>query len=800
MQVFVLRPAHVRAIAKGGGLLLIAALIQWSLYPFVGARAPFIFFLPAVGIAAMWLGWLPALIVLLGGYINSAIWLAPEGSMGVQSLGDRVALGGYLVAGAILLAMGEYMRRLRVRAMGAEQRLAGLVHDLSAIQEVGGRLLLMSEVPEQFSAVLRALCELLDTDKAQVYLFDPAADCLQSAASVGLNEGTRNAWKTTTRGVGASGIAFKENRAVLVQDTELDDRFADWREITRAAGVRSLQSRPLVNMKGEVFGVLTVYFSEPREPSERESHLADVLSQLTSVVAERQMLAERSKALSQRVEVALQTSAVPFAIFEPVRDASGQLVDSRWEYLNKAAARTFGRQPGELQGRSTRETVPQAWKHPRISEGFGRAHDSGTIVEYDLKVPINGEQRWFHVLASPLGNSLAVWFADISERKRHEQMLQEADRRKDEFLATLAHELRNPLAPIRQATQIARLPKATPEQKQWGLEVIDRQVSHMAVLLDDLLDVARITRGKMELRLQVVDLRAVVDAAIESAGPAIEKRYQHLSVEWTDAPFWIKADPMRMSQVISNLLANASKYTQTEGNIKLFGRREGDQAILEVQDNGIGIPQEDLERVFEMFTQVRHTRSGSSAGLGIGLALARGIAQMHGGSLAAHSPGVDHGSTFTLRIPLSLPAESALGAARPAASQRKRRLLVADDNRDAADSLAEVLRLEGHEVTVAFDGQSALRAFHETHPEAALLDIGMPGMNGYELATAIRASPAGAATLLIAITGWGQERDRTAASEAGFDFHYTKPVKLDELLRVVENPPKAARASAAELP
>jgi len=445
MQVFASRPAPAQGIALGVGLLLIAALIQWSLFPFVGARIPFIFFLPAVGIAVMWLGRLPALIVLLGGVANAAVWLVePRGSLFVQSVGDRIALGGYLAAGTILLEIGEHMRRLRMRAMEAEQRLAGLVRDLRAIQEMGRRLLLMSDAPEQFAAVLKALCEVLDTDKAQVYLFDAATDCLQSAADVGLSESVRMAWRTTTSGVGASGMAFKENHAIIIQDTEQDERYAGWRDFTRAAGVRSMESRPLVNMKGEVFGVLAVYFSQPRIPTERDTYFADVLSQMTSVVAERQMLAERSKALSHRVEVALETSAVPFAIFDPVRDERGRVVDSRWEYMNKAAARMFNRQPGELQGRSTRETVPLAWQDSEVTESFARAHNGGVVVEYDMSLPVAGDRRWLHVIASPLGGSLAVWFADISERKRHEKMLRDADRRKDEFLATLAHELRNP--------------------------------------------------------------------------------------------------------------------------------------------------------------------------------------------------------------------------------------------------------------------------------------------------------------------------------------------------------------------
>jgi CheY-like chemotaxis protein/two-component sensor histidine kinase len=406
--------------------------------------------------------------------------------------------------------------------------------------------------------------------------------------------------------------------------------------------------------------------------------------------------------------------------------------------------------------------------------------------------------RWFHVIASPCEDGLAAWFSDVSERKHQEQELREADRRKDEFLATLAHELRNPLAPIRQAAMIARLPSAKPEQQRWGLDVIDRQVSHMAVLLDDLLDVSRITRGKLELRKAVTDLREVVDAALEATRPAIDARRQQLTVQWPDAQLWSQVDAMRMAQVVSNLLTNASKYTPAGGRIWLSGRQENGEAVIDVRDDGIGIPREQLERVFEMFTQVRNGGSGAAVGLGIGLALSRGLAEMHGATLAAQSEGLGHGSTFTLRIGLCEPP--ALSPESPGAPQheggRSRRVLVADDNRDAAESLAEVLRMKGHEVALAFDGESALAQFRELAPEVALLDIGMPRMTGNEVASAIRSMPGGERPLLVAITGWGQQRDRDAARSAGFDFHFTKPVNPEQLLRLIEDP-EASRAALA---
>jgi CheY-like chemotaxis protein len=381
----------------------------------------------------------------------------------------------------------------------------------------------------------------------------------------------------------------------------------------------------------------------------------------------------------------------------------------------------------------------------------------------------------------------------VTERRAQEQALRDADRRKDEFLATLAHELRNPLAPIRQAAMIARSTTATPVQQRWSLDVIDRQVGHMAMLLDDLLDVSRITRGKLELRREVTNLRQVADSALEAARPLIEARKQKLTVDWPDAALWADVDPMRIAQIVSNLLTNASKYTQPEGEIRLSAAREGKQAVIEVQDNGIGIPAESLDEVFEMFTQVRTSPAAASTGLGIGLALSRGLAQMHGATLAAHSGGLGHGSTFTLRLDLcDAPANRTQGDAPFEHSIHPHRVLVADDNRDAAESLAEVLRMEGHEVTLAFDGETALQEFRRVTPEIALLDIGMPRMSGNEVARAIRSSSAGESAVLVAITGWGQQRDRAAAKDAGFDFHFTKPVDPAKVLRLIEETVKSS--------
>jgi PAS domain S-box-containing protein len=377
---------------------------------------------------------------------------------------------------------------------------------------------------------------------------------------------------------------------------------------------------------------------------------------------------------------------------------------------------------------------------------------------------------------------------EIASRERAEAALRETDRRKDEFLATLAHELRNPLAPIRQAALISQAPAATEAQKRWSHDVISRQVQHMSLLLDDLLDVSRITRGTLELRRQSTELAAIVEAAVETARPAIDAKRHELLVDIPSAEVRFSADPLRLAQVLSNLLTNAAKYTDPEGQIRVGAGVSEGTLTVSVTDSGIGIPPEDITGVFAMFSQVKSTQDRSEGGLGIGLALAKGLVELHSGTLEARSRGVGFGSEFIVRLPLT---EAGMQSGQPAGTQRgprpsSRKVLIADDNRDAAESLAVLLRMDGHDVTIAYDGPQALAMLAHTRPQVALLDIGMPGLNGYEVARRVRHGPLGRDVTLIAVTGWGQDRDKAQAREAGFDHHFTKPVdpaRLSELLR-----------------
>ena len=415
--------------------------------------------------------------------------------------------------------------------------------------------------------------------------------------------------------------------------------------------------------------------------------------------------------------------------------------------------------------------------------------DAGTLAralrqaENDLAVTRAALER----KSQELVHALAVQ-REIEAELHQQRDWRDADRRKDEFLATLAHELRNPLAPIRQAALISKAPGATDAQKRWSHDVIDRQVQHMSLLLDDLLDISRVTRGTLALRMQATELSSVIDSAVETARPMIDAKRHVLSVDVPVEPVQFTADPLRVAQVLSNLLTNAAKYTDPEGQIRISARCEGDDVVIRVKDSGIGISAAALPRVFNMFSQVHSTTDRSEGGLGIGLALAQGLIELHGGAIEANSDGLGCGSEFTVRLPRRAPHAPKAAPNKPVVttSPLRRRILIADDNRDSAETLAALLRMEGHDVTSVHDGPVALSAFGELKPDVALLDIGMPGLTGYEVARKMRQSICGASLTLIAITGWGQDIDKERAYAAGFDHHLTKPVdphRLAELLR-----------------
>ena len=428
-------------------------------------------------------------------------------------------------------------------------------------------------------------------------------------------------------------------------------------------------------------------------------------------------------------------------------------------------------------------------------------------IELDTEFRIirpDSETRWIatrgRVFYGPDGKPLRMLgvSVDITERKRAEEALQTADRRKDEFLATLAHELRSPLAPIRNAVEILKAKGPPDPELDWCRGVLDRQVQVMARLLEDLLDVSRITRASLELRTQRVDLGAVLAAALETSRPVVEAGGHQLVVGTPPERLYVDADPVRLAQVFANLLTNAAKYTESGGRITLGVSRQGGELTVSVKDSGIGLAPEAMPHIFEIFSQAAPALGRSQGGLGIGLSLAKGLVELHRGTIEARSEGPGRGSEFVVRLPLA--AETPAPGA-PVVLEAKAtpptpyRILIADDNPDAADSMAALLKIMGHEVGTAYDGEQAVAAAEAMRAEVAILDIGMPRLNGYEACRRIREQPWGRAMYVIALTGWGQEEDHRRTEDAGFDGHMVKPADPAALMRML--PTLSARKSAA---
>ena len=440
---------------------------------------------------------------------------------------------------------------------------------------------------------------------------------------------------------------------------------------------------------------------------------------------------------------------------------------------------------------------------PRVQAALEEslANQTPYDLEYRVTWP-NGEIHWLMVRGRAVYDSngkpkrMAGVSLDVTERKRLDDALVEsqaelasqaeqlraADRLKDQFLATLAHELRNPLAPIRTGLSLVCDSK-DPEVSGKALGVMQRQVRHMVRLIDDLLDVARIKQGKLELKLERIPLASAVEAAIEASMPAVQRAQHTLHTQMSEEALFVDADQTRLAQVISNLLNNASKYTPNGGKIELSVRREGERVAISVSDSGLGVPDNCLDDVFQMFNQVDRSLHRAQGGLGIGLALVRTLVEMHHGVVEAESPGLNRGSTFTVRLPLASSQRAELSPVSEHApvARHNDRILVVDDNTDAADLLALMLDRAGYETTAVADGPTAIETAHRLTPQIVILDIGLPGMSGYEVAELLRKDPRLAGTSLIALTGWGTPEDKRKALAAGFDVHLTKPVAAEDL-------------------
>jgi len=430
--------------------------------------------------------------------------------------------------------------------------------------------------------------------------------------------------------------------------------------------------------------------------------------------------------------------------------------------------------------------VPEQRERVQSSAEQALRASSDYKEQYEVRWP-DGSFHWVLAYGRPLIDERGITARmvgvslDVTESVRSREALELADRRKDEFLATLAHELRNPLAPIRQAVKVARSDAASSAQRSWAMNVIDRQASHMAVLLDDLLDISRITRGQLTLQKNWIDVLSVAEAALETAQPMISSKGQHVRLNAPAQSAIVFVDPVRTAQMLSNLLINAAKYSDAGSEIVVEVELETDSLLFRVKDTGLGIASDMLGRIFEMFTQVEKDRVRSGGGLGIGLALVRGLAELHGGEVIARSDGIGRGSEFLISLPRDNVSRVPTISSAPIVHTSRRRILIADDNRDAMETLKLLLEMDGHEIHTAPDGEAALALADQTVPEVMLLDLGMPGLSGFEVAARVRERAWGNQVTLIAITGWGQAEDRRRSLEAGFNHHLTKPIEFDTL-------------------
>lgn len=465
-----------------------------------------------------------------------------------------------------------------------------------------------------------------------------------------------------------------------------------------------------------------------------------------------------------------------FCIIEVLFDVSGKPVDYRFLEANQAFERHTGLV--DAKGRRVRDLVPaheQYW-----FDIYGRVAVSGEPMRFSNTA--SGLGREFDVFAFRVGapekHTVAVLFNDITAKRRAELALIEADRRKDEFIATMAHELRNPLAPLRNGLHLARLKTGSEQPLHRTFEMMERQLSHLVRLVDDLLDVGRISSGKLKLQLSALTLREVLATSVEATADSFKQRHHHLTIDQDAEEVQLEGDFDRLAQVFTNLLSNAAKYTYPGGQIRVCVTRAEGDVVVRVMDNGIGIPPGNVEHVFDLFSQVRAHQGMNSGGLGIGLALVKRLVSLHGGSVEVQSAGSGCGSVFTVRLPAKAPtaAQQPRAGGHVFAARAPKRIVVADDNLDSVGALAELLELLGHEVWTAHDGLEALERAAEVKPDVVVLDLGMPRMDGFEAARRIRETPEGKSAFIVALTGWGQESDRRRTREAGFDMHLVKPV------------------------
>jgi PAS domain S-box-containing protein len=722
-----------------------ATVLRWPLWPVLGPDFPFLLFWPTVMLCAWYGGLGPGLLATLLSALSANFFLLePSLSLGVSRPEELLGLALFVALSPVISLLCELLHRANRRAGLERERLQvtlASIGDGVIVTDAAGRVSFLNGVARALTgwgedATGRPLEEVFRVVNEQTHL--PADNPVKEVLRTG----------ATARLANHTTLLARDGAERPVEDS--------------AAPVRSAG--------GELLGCVLVF----RDVSERRRAQEEVQA-------------------SQR---RLQT------LFEHAQDAI-LLADDQARYVdaNPAACELLGLSRDEVLRRTVWDVTPppngdlgrEAWqaflRAGKQSGDYQLLRKDQTAVEVEYRAVANIQP----------GVHLSV-LRDVTERKRLEEELRlrvaelaAADRHKDEFLAVLAHELRGPLAPIVNCLQLLRLQGDDPAAAGQARDTIERQVKQLTGLVDDLLDLTRIKQGKVKLQKRPVELSSVVAQVVETCRPLMDARRHYLSVSLPPRPVRLEGDPTRLAQVFTNLLNNSAKYTEEGGRVGLTAEQEGDQVVVRVRDTGVGIAADMLPKVFDLFTQVGSSLHRSQGGLGIGLALVKSLVELHGGSVTATSPGVGQGSEFVVRLPAlpvgpEGPEAGGHREGRARSATPSRRVLVVDDNRDAAESLAMLLRLSGHVTLIAHDGPSAVEAAREFRPQAVFLDIGLPGLDGFEVARRLRQEPSLEGVTLVALTGYGAEDDRRKAQEAGFDRHFVKPVELEALLCLLSGP------------
>lgn len=736
------------------GLLAVAAAVflRWILDPLMGDALPLVTLFAAVA-AAVWLGgYRVAIPITLIGYIACHyLFIEPRGEFEVTDTANLVGAIAYLFTCALIIVFGEAARIAHRRATESREVFRVTLRsigDAVITTDMKGRITYLNEVAESLTgwSHQEALGQPLErvfkivNEVTRLPVENPAGRALREGVVVGLANHT---------------VLIKKDGS----ECPIDDSAA-----------------PIRNEQGHVSGCVLIF---------------------RDVTAQR--LVEREKTNQ------LHTARLLAAIVESSNDAIiSKSLDGFIQTWNAAAERLFGYTAEQAIGRHISLVIPLD-RLAEEEEIIASLRAGQRIEHYETeRLRSDGQRVEVSLTISPIkdvsGNVIGASkiARDITDRKRAEDDLQrlaadlsDADRRKNEFLATLAHELRNPLAPMTNMLEVLKRADGDTEILKRAQETIERQLGQMVRLVDDLLDLNRVTHDRLELRRSEVDLSSVIQQAVEVARPLIDAAGHNLTVDLPDEPIYLNADRARLAQMFGNLLNNSSKYTRPMGSISLTAKRIDNEVAVTVKDNGAGIPRDKLDSIFDMFMQVDRTTDRAQGGLGIGLTLVKRLAEMHGGSIEAKSAGEGQGSEFVVRLPvLSKPSVVRHAPSVEPEPSPRRRILIVDDNQDSADSLAMLLEITGNKTYMAHDGVEAIEAIERYHPEVVLLDIGLPKLDGHEVCRHVRQQSWGKDIVMIALTGWGQEDDRRKSEEAGFNGHLVKPVDYDRLLELLSSTTK----------